>query len=207
MSFKSLNHIITDLKQTHWQEQQAFQRLLNGWTELVGPAVAAHTQPIRITPQRVLQVTTASGVWAQNLAFERLNLLAKINARFKLGLTDIFFSTSQWGQTPTRAFVPERGEAPDLSRIPDKNAAPATSPTQDATTAFEQWATTIQTRSQSFPLCPQCHCPTPQSELARDGLCMLCRARQSFVGHPRPPADPSANLAQECSPRKIKPLS
>jgi predicted nucleic acid-binding Zn ribbon protein len=186
MSFQSLNHIIAGLKQTHWQEQQAFLRLLDGWAELVGPAVAAHTQPIRITQQRVLQVTTASGVWAQNLAFERLNLLAKINARFKLGLTDIFFSTSQWGQTPTRAFIPARGEAPDLSRIPNDNPVPTASPPQDATAAFEHWATTIQTRSQSLPLCPQCQCPTPQSELAREGMCLLCRARQSFVGHPRP---------------------
>ena len=179
MSLEPLNNVIHSLKKTHWKEQQAFQKLLDEWSEIVGPSVSAQTTPLTITPKRVLQVATSSGVWAHNLSFERKNLLKKINDRFKLGLKDIFFTTSQWGRSTSRAFVPDRGEPIDLSKVRQRRRPERDMPT-DPQSAFERWADTIQSRSQRLDICPVCECPTPQTELDRWDMCSLCVAREQF---------------------------
>ena len=166
MSLESLTEVIQSLKRTHWKEQQAFQQLLDQWSTVVGPSVSAQTVPITITPKRVLQVATSSGVWAHNLSFERKNLLKKINDRFKLGLTDIFFTTSQWGRSPVHNFIPEQGESPSLTRLKRQKLEPKPRP-KDSQEAFERWADAIQVRSQRLDICPSCECPTPRSELDR----------------------------------------
>ena len=179
MSLEPLNNVIYSLKKTHWKEQQAFQSLLEQWSDLVGPSVSAQTTPITITPKRVLQVATSSGVWAHNLSFERKTLLKKINARFKFGLTDIFFTTSQWGRSQSKSFLPDRAEPINLSRIRQQRRPPKDTP-KDSKSAFEQWADTIQARSQRLNRCPRCDCPTPQAELDRWDICSLCVARENF---------------------------
>ncbi|MCM1983682.1 DUF721 domain-containing protein [Lyngbya confervoides] len=179
MSFESLNRVIRQLRQTHWQEQQAFQRLLDEWPQLVGPAVSAQTQPLRLTQKRVLQVATSSGVWAHNLSFERQNLIKKLNDRFNLDIVDIFFSSSQWGRSPLHGFLPDRAEAADLT-VQEKSPPSNSLLPRDAREAFEQWAKAVQARSRSLPDCPCCHCPTPPMELDRWGCCGLCEARKSL---------------------------
>ncbi len=185
MSFHSVNHVIHQIKQHQWHEHQAFQRLLEEWKDLVGPAVAAQTEPTRITQQRVLQVAASSGVWAHNLSFERQNLLRKINQRFQLDLKDIFFASSQWGQSSLNAYVPDRAETPssayEASPTPPKRDRP-----KDAQDAFNRWAQTIQMRSRTLPSCPQCQCPTPPLELDRWGMCSLCCAREHLAKDVRP---------------------
>lgn len=180
MSFESLHRVIHHLKHTNWKEQQAFQKLLAEWSEIVGPSVSAQTEPLKITSKRVLQVATSSGVWAHNLSFERQALLGKINQRFNFGLTDIFFTTSQWGSRPKGAFMPDRAEEHNLSRIRTR-LQPTKPRPENSQAAFEQWADAIQKQSHRLNICPQCECPTPQAELDRWDMCCLCGARKKFV--------------------------
>ena len=196
MSFHSVNQVIHHLKRHQWQEQQMFQRLLEEWSDLVGPVVAAQTEPTRITQQRVLQVATSSGVWAHNLSFERQNLLKKINDRFQLNLTDIFFASSQWGRSQFKAYVPNQGELPNASY--EKVASlPQRDRPQDAKDAFNRWAETIRERSQTLPDCPQCHCPSPQVELDRWGMCSLCCARHRLGPESNANASSAPSLSTE----------
>lgn len=185
MSFESLNRVIHHLKDSHWKEQQAFQQLLDQWQDIVGPSVSAQTTPLKITQKRVLQVATSSGVWAHNLSFERQAILRKINQRFKLGITDIFFTTSQWGSKPIRAFTPDRAEEQNLDRIRSVGQSPKPLP-ENSQMAFEQWADSIQRRSRQLNICPKCECPTPQAELDRWDMCCLCGARNK-LSTPAPP--------------------
>ncbi|MEM9137988.1 MAG: DUF721 domain-containing protein [Cyanobacteria bacterium P01_F01_bin.42] len=156
----------------------SFQKLLDEWQDIVGTSVSAQTTPMKITQKRVLQVATSSGVWAHNLSFERQAILNKINQRFKLGLTDVFFTTSQWGRQPLRAFTPDRAEAPSLSRVRSR-ALPSQPPPKTSQDAFERWAQAVQKRSRRLNHCPECDCPTPQAELDRWDMCGLCNARQN----------------------------
>jgi predicted nucleic acid-binding Zn ribbon protein len=36
----------------------------------------------------------------------------------------------------------------------------------------------MRSRSQHLPLCPTCHCPTPEGELMRWSACALCAAKR-----------------------------
>lgn len=180
MGFESLHRVIHHIKQTSWKEQQAFQQLLVEWSDIVGPNVSTQTEPIKITPKRVLQVATSSGVWAHNLSFERQALLRKINQRFNFELTDIFFTTSQWGSRSKSAYIPDRAEEHNLSRIRTRPQPTQPKP-ENSQAAFERWADAIQKQSQRLNICPQCECPTPQAELDRWDMCCLCGARAKFV--------------------------
>jgi predicted nucleic acid-binding Zn ribbon protein len=180
MAFDSLQHIIGGLqKQQSWQEHQRFQHLLRCWSEVVGAVVAQQTRPIHLSPRGVLKVATSSSVWAQNLTFERQRILAKLNQNLPQPLTDLHFSTAYWTkekpplpETTTQSifsstqFTRSTPVAPKLSVVPD-----------DPNLAFQGWAKAVQSRSRQLPLCPQCHCPTPQLELDRWSCCGLCAAR------------------------------
>lgn len=98
MGLQSLPQLLNSISnQESWQGRRQFQRLVACWPEIVGQAVAAQTRPTGIQRQ-VLQVATSSSAWAQNLAFERHTILAKLSARLggDLELNDIRFSTAQW---------------------------------------------------------------------------------------------------------------
>ncbi|MBW4642889.1 MAG: DUF721 domain-containing protein [Goleter apudmare HA4340-LM2] len=183
MSLKSVNDILSLLqKQPQWQEPP-LQRLLECWTEVVGVVVAAHTRPLSIQ-RDVLRVATSSAAWAQNMTFGRQQLLLKLNAKLDSPLMDIRFSTAGWQRLPEEekyqaTILPH--EHPSYLGKMSSSALNVTPATISANTAFEDWAKTIQMRSHSLSLCPQCHCPTPPGELQRWGVCAFCAAKD--LGH------------------------
>ncbi|MEB3358068.1 MAG: DUF721 domain-containing protein [Synechococcales bacterium] len=189
MAFSTLHQVIHKLDQRKpWQPRQEFQRILDCWSEVVGPAVAAHARPLAIQRQ-VLKVATSSPVWAQNLAFQRCQILKKLNDRLSgQSLTDIRFSTAQWqgdrpdSPSPSQAYIdqlwrehPSRSTSRPI-RSPGGDSLPLDA--ADANAVFQRWAAAVQGRSRRFPLCPSCQCPTPTGELERWSVCALCAARQ-----------------------------
>jgi predicted nucleic acid-binding Zn ribbon protein len=184
MSFRSVHHILGSLEnQEGWQGRKQFQQLIACWAQLVGTAVAAQTRPVYIQ-RHVLQVATASSVWAQNLTFERRRILEKINAQIPLGLTDIRFSTAQWQSQTDRALEDVAAEL--LWREHPSRVRSGSNPTQTPArpavsspdSAFQHWAAVVRQRSQHLPLCPNCQCPTPAGELERWSVCSLCVAQR-----------------------------
>lgn len=176
MPLQPLNQVLHGLR-THpmWQEQRQFQLLLECWPEIVGSVVGAQTRPLAISRQRVLRVATSSAVWAQNLAFERHLILEKLNQRLSSPLVDIQFSAGQWQQS--RSTGTAKAENLLSQPSPGLKLAGELPKPQDSKTAFQQWAKTIQARSQQLPLCPQCRCPTPPIELERWRTCGLCAVK------------------------------
>jgi predicted nucleic acid-binding Zn ribbon protein len=181
MSFDSLNHVLGSLEnQERWQGRRQFQQLLACWTEVVGAIVAAQTRPLSMQ-RKVLQVATSSSAWAQNLAFERHLILAKLNDRLSLGLTDIRFSTAQWQSVSLSSTASSETLALWKSHPSRLEVAPPPSaavPINDPQTAFRNWARIVRGQSQHLPLCPVCHCPTPEGELIRWAVCSLCAAKE-----------------------------
>ncbi len=181
MAFESLERVLNGLEtQASWQKRRQFREVLQQWPDVVGTAVAAHTRPHSIQ-RGVLSVATASSAWAQNLLFERQRILQKLNQRLSTPLSDIRFSTGHWATQGTGGL--ELAIAHSLwdqhpSRLTQPTALPPSpQPPQDAKAAFQQWATRLQQRTRSLPLCPQCHCPTPPGELERWTVCSLCATK------------------------------
>ncbi|MUH00182.1 DUF721 domain-containing protein [Scytonema sp. UIC 10036] len=178
MSLKSINNILSVLEtQSKWQEQP-FPQLLKHWSEIVGAAVAAHTQPVSVQ-RDVLRVATSSAAWAQNLTFERKRLLLKLNDKLSLSLVDIHFSTAGW-QRPKEKLAKEQISAREHPSYVGGADSPCklTAPAFDANATFQHWAKRVQARSHSLPLCPACHSPTPLGELQRWQVCSICAAKQ-----------------------------
>jgi predicted nucleic acid-binding Zn ribbon protein len=67
-------------------------QIILAWKELVGPANARHSWPLRIQ-EDVLRVSCSSAAWAQTLSLLRGQILAKIARQYGSGLLkDIHFS-------------------------------------------------------------------------------------------------------------------
>ncbi|KYC43897.1 RNA-binding protein [Scytonema hofmannii PCC 7110] len=179
MSLKSINNILSVLETQSNLQEQPFQQLLKCWAEIVGAAVAAHTQPLSVQ-RDVLRVATSSAAWSQNLTFERKRLLLKLNDKLSLSLVDIHFSTAGW-QSPKDKLAKEPiispREHPSYVGGADSSCK-LTSTALDANATFQDWAKRVQARSHSLPLCPACHCPTPLGELRRWQVCSICAAKQ-----------------------------
>lgn len=200
---KSLSTLLTGLQhQYKRQGQRQFQQVLDCWVEVVGPIVAAQTRPLNLY-QGVLKVATSSSVWSQNLVFERQRIIAKLNQTVAVEITDIRFSPARWQETAPTSFPgeayqqalwrshPSRLTAPE--RTPQRHQPHLKQPT-DATnpengdratplSAFQEWATVMQSRSRQMPLCPQCKCPTPGGELQRWQVCAICAAQRWSSGN------------------------
>jgi len=179
MSFKSVNDILGVLEVQ--AKEQPFQRLLKCWSEVVGTAVAAHTQPLSIQ-RDVLRVATSSAAWAQNLTFDRQRLLLKLNEKLPIALVDIRFSTAGWQRpkdTKSEQKIFLSSQHPSYLGNGMRIGGDVISTTKNANAVFEHWARTVQARSHGLPVCPQCHCPTPPGELQRWRVCSLCAAKQS----------------------------
>lgn len=219
MSFQSLPQLLnTVTNQENWRERQQFQQLVICWFEIVGAAVAAQTRPIAIQRQ-VLQVATSSSAWAQNLAFERHRILDKLNLRLGQNFTDIRFSAAHWQSDFQRNGVENSSETVILWREHPSRVAPvrlprvSPPPIRDPQAAFLNWARTVRAQSQHLPLCPCCHSPTPDGELARWSICALCAAQQfGQAGRLRAEAEtkpketqPKETQTQETQPKETKP--
>jgi predicted nucleic acid-binding Zn ribbon protein len=179
MSFDAIRQVLSALEQQDgWQDRRQLQRVRLYWPNLVGAAVASHTRPHAIQRQ-VLQVATASPVWAQNLMYERSRILVKLNERFPNTLTDIRFSTAHWNYEGDLS--PELEHDRIWNHHPSKISAPDPTasevPPQTPEAAFRSWARRVQVRSQQLPLCPHCRCPAPAGELERWSVCSLCAAK------------------------------
>lgn len=180
MPFQHLQQILQTLEPQFQQpEVLQLQDIQAAWSEIVGEKIAAQTRPIAVQ-RNVLQITTSSPVWTQTLVFERPTILKKLNDRLGTALTELRFSTAQWQQLMHNERPrDDREQLPwqtHPSRLPEQNTpfehqlALLKSPN----TAFQQWASRIQQRSQHLPLCPNCGCPTPPGELERWSVCSLC---------------------------------
>ncbi len=168
MSFKSIDRILAIAFAQSRLQQQPFQVTLQYWSEIVGQAVAPHTQLLSIQ-KNVLWVATSSAAWAQTLAMERSRILAKLNVYLPSPLTDIRFSTAQWQRPETIAR--DRATADNFfggahpSVLKTTNfTEPKPPKSKDAQSAFSQWVKTTQQKNHNLPLCPQCQAPTPPGE-------------------------------------------
>lgn len=188
MSLQPLNRILSNLeKQESWRSRRQFRRILEIWPKAVGYAVARQTRPVGIQRQ-ILQVATASSAWAQTLAFERRQILEKLNTQLPMTLVDIRFSTAQWRSqanncTSSRSNEQRRLWQEHPSWSSTKNSTPeppfpVSLKAQDPIEAFQQWANRVQTRALHQPVCPNCHCSCPPGELKRWSVCAICAAKR-----------------------------
>lgn len=92
MSFESLDQILRSISPlVAAPEQDPFEQLLILWPDLVGPKAARFSRPTRLF-QGILQVATANAVWAQQLTFQRRQLLNRLNSQLDEPLQDIRLS-------------------------------------------------------------------------------------------------------------------
>jgi predicted nucleic acid-binding Zn ribbon protein len=176
MALEGLNSVLSQLKKTQWKEQQSFETFVKQWPEIVGGAVAAQTRPLKLNTAGVLYVSVSSGVWAQNLAFERVRLLKKVNASLNGTVKDIYFSTRDWHRTPSPRFS-QSLELKLRSTASSGKEKGAQALPIDAKDAFSRWSLAVQQQTKGNTLCPLCQCPTPLEELKRWKHCALCLSR------------------------------
>ena len=193
MSLEGIENLIKGLEsQESWQAQQQFRLVLLHWPKTVGNSVARKTRPISIQ-RETLYVATATASWAQTLAYERINILRKLNRYQKQPLRAIRFSAAQWTQNKNADGAPGRtdsdvgmpstdattvhkrllahpsyiGTVPRLAKHPDL--------TPDS--AFQRWAITLREMQQTQAICPVCRCRCPQGEIDRWSRCSYCATK------------------------------
>ncbi len=181
MSFESIDDVVRFLaRQPHWQRSQEFEGVLKFWPQVIGEAALAHTRPLEIE-RSVLKVATSSPSWANQLLFKRRSILLQLNQLVGLSLVDIRFSAGSWHRSAKPFF-----ESPNQLSLwqehpcrvelkPAQNLA--SSPAQDARTAFLRWAESVRSRSEGLPVCQGCGCSAPSGELERWGVCAVCAAK------------------------------
>ncbi|WP_035990332.1 DciA family protein [Leptolyngbya sp. KIOST-1] len=190
MSLDSLHTVIHQLEQQpRWRSRGQFRHILNQWTAVVGEGVARQAAPVRLD-QDVLHVAVANPMWAQTLTLERLRILAKLNDRLQLNLSDIRFSSGDWYRQ-NKQNQPSPATRPDPQNLPEwlrqhpsfePQAIPRSPlPPQTPAESFQRWAELTQHLAAHQPRCPQCRCPCPMGELKRWGRCSICAA-QGFRG-------------------------
>jgi predicted nucleic acid-binding Zn ribbon protein len=176
MALEGLNAVLSQLKRTQWRDQQSFETFVRLWPEIVGAAVSAQTRPIKLNTQGILYVAVSSGAWAQNLAFERIRILKKVNTAWNGSVKDIYFSTRDWHHSPSprlrQALELKLVSAELASRSPGMRSQP-----KDAREAFSRWSSAVQKQTKGNDRCPLCQCPTPLEELKRWSHCALCLSR------------------------------
>ena len=181
MSFKSIDRILAIALQQSRLQQQPFQIALQYWSEVVGQAVAPHTQLLSIQ-RDVLWVATSSAAWAQTLTFERSRILTKLNTYLPTPLTNIRFSTAQWQRPETiakdRATSKNFFAGAHPSDVETTLSAAKPPRAIDSQAAFSQWVKTTQQKNHNLPLCPQCQSPTPPGELERWQVCCICAVKK-----------------------------
>ena len=183
MNFQSLNQILNYLKiMERSPQQQQFQKLVECWGKVLGNR-NTQTKPLYIK-QGILYVATSSPALSQELSFQVPQLLQTLNQLLPTPLDNIRFSTAQWYTSPTQN-QSNQTEEDDWLRHPSRISRPQKIPLLKSTdkhqhprTAFQYWAKSVKTRSQTLPLCPQCQCPTPPGEIERWSVCAICAPKQ-----------------------------
>ncbi|GAB4140975.1 MAG: hypothetical protein Fur0046_16770 [Cyanobacteria bacterium J069] len=144
--------------------------------------MAAQTRPWALQ-SGVLQVGVANSPWVQTLMFERLHILAKLNAHLPYEVQDIRFSTTWWHRRSLDSEDALKTESARVwrehpSRIDGTQPNAAVPAPTNPETAFQSWANQMRSRTAQLPLCPTCRCPTPPGELQRWSCCGLCAVKQ-----------------------------
>ena len=202
MSLTGLPNILHDIQsRSSWQQRRQYLFILEKWSDIVGESVAKQTCPLGVY-QKALQVAVSSSVWSQALAFERVRILAKINALLggdsSLAIADIHFSTAKWAtqqQTIAQAkvvmedhpsYLPaiasssqKANRKPDLKsnklKLPD-----IPKPPENASEAFQRWQTVMKLRTNQLPNCPRCDRPALIGEISRWQMCRVCAIESLF---------------------------
>ncbi len=178
MTFQSLQQLLSYAEIIERSPQfKQFQHLLSCWPEVMGP-LAEFTRPLAVQGG-VLNVATATSALSQELTFNSPRILQDLNTRLYSPLNRIRFSAALWKpRNHQNSLSGETREHP--SQIPAtefERVSTLPSPTKDPLVAFQQWARSLQERSQHLPLCPQCQAPTPPGELHRWSVCALCATK------------------------------
>lgn len=163
-----------------WQASASFRKLLALWPQLVGSAVAQHSQPSKIQ-RGVLLVSVSSAAWAQTLTFERLRILEKLHQQIPTmvnEIQEIRFATARWQPSKKRSHsraVLQLIEHPSWVQV---SHSPVQPPPKTADEAFQQWSKKVHSQHSSQSLCPECHCPCPTAELSRWPVCAICMSHR-----------------------------
>jgi predicted nucleic acid-binding Zn ribbon protein len=181
---QSLQALMKQLERSpEWQSSAPLRQVLAAWPEVVGAAVAQHSQPLKVQ-RGVLQVAVSSAAWAQTLTFERIRILQKLHQRVPAIASDIQemrFATAQWQRTKSQ---PKGVNFPSLrghpSWAPPLPTPFATLPTT-AAGAFQQWSKRVQSQLATQSTCPRCQRPCPTSELHRWSVCAICATHQWYT--------------------------
>ncbi|PZV17047.1 MAG: hypothetical protein DCF20_07845 [Pseudanabaena sp.] len=199
MSLTGLPNILHGIQsRTSWQQRCQYLLIVEKWAEIVGESVAKQTCPIGVY-QKALQVAVSNSVWSQALTFERIRILAKVNALFdssnKLTIVDIHFSTAKWAtqqQTLKEqkvfaedhpSYLPPVSAHASLNRKLNPNLkikletpkAPDT-----ASEAFQRWQDVMKLRTNQMPRCPRCDRPALIGEISRWRMCRVCAIEYLF---------------------------
>lgn len=178
MALEGLEALVKGLEnQASWQAQKQFRLVTQHWPKAVGFAVARQTRPVSIQ-RSTLYVATATAAWAQTLAYERLNILKKLNRHQRQPIKNIRFSTAQWAvpAQPVRSTPMAKRHPSYLKPMSLSSAMPA-HPPQTPAEAFDQWSQVIKQRQVDQAMCPRCRCYCPHGELERWTICALCAAK------------------------------
>lgn len=169
MAFAPVNTILDRIQaQEKWAKQRLWRKIYLHWRDAVGDLVAPHTHPTGIYRQ-ILQVAVSSGVWAQNLSFERRRILHKLHHLIgDNSIIDIHFSTARW-------------EKINLSTKKDKNYDHKnTDFPKTPQEALDRCALVFQKQKTFQYRCPQCGSPACQLEIDRWQMCHHCATRYLF---------------------------
>lgn len=170
---RSIQPVIHRLERDpRWSQFRLMQTIQRLWPETVGAAVAKQTSPLRIQ-RGTLQVATSTAAWAQNLAFQRQLILAKLNPQISTPLKDIRFLPAEWHRSPAS----NPGSPPDPRRRTSGQVLRSTlsSPPQTPEEALERWIKRARQAQQTMTPCPRCGHPCPPEELERWSICGFCQ--------------------------------
>jgi predicted nucleic acid-binding Zn ribbon protein len=202
MSLTGLPNILHDIQsRSSWQQRRQYLFILEKWSDIVGESVAKQTCPIGVY-QKALQVAVSSSVWSQALAFERVRILAKINALLggdsSLAIADIHFSTAKWAtqqQTIAQAKVVMEDHPSYLPAIASSSQkanhkpnlksnklklSDIPKPPENASEAFQRWQNVMKLRTNQLPNCPRCDRPALTGEISRWQMCRVCAIESLF---------------------------
>lgn len=202
MALSGLPNILHDIQsRTSWQQRCQYLLIVEKWSKIVGDSVAKQTCPLGVY-QKVLQVAVSSSVWSQALTFERVRILAKLNAMLgevnggvnTLAIADIHFSTAKWAthqQTLEEkkvisedhpsylpALLPTLGHDANHNKFKTtdrtKKSSELIPPPETAAEAFQRWQAVMKLRAVQMPKCPQCDRPSLTGEISRWQMCRVC---------------------------------
>lgn len=90
---------------SHYLKTSGFGRrleqasVIEEWATLVGPQIAAVTEPESVTPDGVLRVRVATAPWASELSLMTPTILARVNAGRKGRIREIRWTPGPVGRT------------------------------------------------------------------------------------------------------------